>query len=144
NFVPVAYNEALAPLGQVAVIPNGVLAPGTEVSASLNGYKAQFLPLDASDVPAVKYFGPDGTLAGTMWLTTGTVIARRLSQFNAYNVAGVVALDLSSSGISSDLNDALSAYKVNQPAEAQPSALALRWTVMSQGKLVANTSSAPG
>jgi hypothetical protein len=144
NFVPVAYNEALAPLGQVAVRPSGVLAPGTEVSANLNGYRAQFMPLDPSGMPSVKYFAPDGTLAGTMWLTSGSVVSRRLSQINAYNIAGIVALDLSSPGISSDANDALSAYKVNQPADAQPSALALRWTVMSQGKVVAQVSAAPG
>ncbi len=79
-----------------------------------------------------------------MWLTSGSVIARRLAQINAYNVAGVVALDLISPGISGDANDALAAYKVNQPADAQPSTLALRWTVMSQGKLVAQASAVPG
>ncbi len=144
SFAPVAYTDALAPLGQVAVKPNGVLAPGTEVAANLNGYTAQFVALDSSGTPAVKYFAPDGSLAGTMWLTSGSVIARRLAQINAYNVAGVVAFDLISPGISGDANDALAAYKVNQPADAQPSTLALRWTVMSQGKLVAQASAVPG
>jgi len=144
SFTPIAYGDALAPLGQVAVKPAGVVAPQTALSASLSGYAAQFVPLDASGAPSIKYFAPDGTLAGTMWLTTENVVANRLARFTSFNLAGIAVLDLASPGIPGQDADVLSGYKVNQPANAKQSPLALHWTVMSQGKLVSEITAAPG
>jgi len=143
SFIPIAYSDALAPLGQVIVKP-GVVQPQAPAQAALTGYNAQFVALDSSDTPAVKYFGPDGTLASTMWLTTGPALRARLDKISALNIAGIVALDLAAPGIAPDCLNALSTFKLTQPPGAQPSALALRWTVMANGKVLLAATAAPG
>ncbi len=143
-FTPIAYTDALAPLGRVAVQPGVVVQPDFPVEARLTGYTAQFMPADSVGTPAIKYFGQDGTLASTMWLTTGAVIRSRLERATAYNLAGVLTLDLAAPGIADDGLAVISAYKVNQPTDAKPGALALRWTVLAQGTLVNEATGVPG
>jgi hypothetical protein len=143
-FTPIAYADALAPLGRVAVQPGGVVQPDNPVEAMLTGYTAQFVPGDSVGTPAIKYYGQDGTLASTMWLTTGAVIRSRLERGAAYNLAGVLTLDLAAPGISTDGLAVISAYKVNLPTDAKPGALALRWTVLAQGTLVNEATGVPG
>lgn len=143
-FAPIAYADTLAPLGQVEVKPGGVAVAGQPVQASLTGYLAHFAPLDSSGTPSIKYFAPDGTLASTMWLATGAVIRKRLERVTTYNLAGVLALDLLSPGISPDVTNVLSMYKANQPADAQSAALALNWMVNAGGSVVAQSTGVPG
>ncbi|MEP7288539.1 MAG: hypothetical protein ABI947_22535 [Chloroflexota bacterium] len=143
SFTSVSAGDALAPLGRVVVKPNTPIQPENPVEVGLTGYAAQFLPLDSSNTPGIKYFNPDGTLVGTMWLTTGAAISKRLERVATYNLAGVVALDLASPGAPNDAVNTLSGYKVNQPA-VQPSALSLKWMVMSNGTLVSESTAIPG
>jgi hypothetical protein len=143
-FAPITYTDALAPLGQVEVKPGGVAVAGEPVRASLTGYLAHFAPLDSSGTPSIKYFAPDGTLASTMWLTTGAVIRKRLERVTAYNLAGVLALDMLSPGIAPDVMNVLSMYKANQPTDVQSAAFALNWTVSAGGSVVAQATGVPG
>ncbi len=142
-FAPVAFAEALAPLGQVVAKPN-IVPPNVPVEAGLSGYKAQFMPLDSSSTPSIKYFTPDGTLVSTVWLTTGSALRSRLARIAAYNVAGIVTLDLVSPNAPADALNAIIAYKVNQLSDIQATSLTLYWIVSAQGTVIATAVGAPG
>jgi len=138
-FAPIAFADALAPLGQVVAQPN-MVPPNAPIEARLSGYKAQFMPLDSSGTPAIKYFAADGTLVSTVWLTTGAALRNRLARIAAYHLAGVVALD----AVSPDVMNALIAYKVNQLSDTQGKPLSLDWSVSAQGTVIATAAGAPG
>ncbi len=143
SFLPLSYGETLAPLGQITVSPAGVLAPDTSIHATLTGYTPQFAPLDSSGTPAIRYFSPDGKLVSTMWLSTGAVIRRRLDYVTIYNLAGALVLDLASNGIPMNTFDVISAFKVNQLADAPLASVVLSWTVSAEGTVVYKETAVP-
>jgi hypothetical protein len=144
SFAPITYADALAPLGQIVLKPSDVVPVGGRLEANLNGYRAVFAPLDSSHTPSIRYFAPDGALAGTMWLTTDVVFHERLMRLSAYNIGGAVLLDLAAPGIPTGILPLLTAYKVNQPTNGTPAALSLHWTAFAGGKVVLDATSVPG
>jgi hypothetical protein len=143
SYTPISFGDALAPLGQIALKPINAVPAGNPVEASLNGYNAQFGTLDAASTPSIKYFKPDGTLAGTMWLNTGAAFGKRLAQISTYNVAGVVLYDLAGEGVAPDITKVIADYKVNQPAP-EPVPLSLKWRVFAGSTLLTEADGEPG
>ncbi len=140
TFVPVSYDEALAPLGSVTIeaetSAGGTVSPGQPILASLDG--ADALPgVDTQTrTPFIEYLNADGDTASRVWLTTGDALRFRMDRVGAFAIGGVALDDLVADGVAGDVFPAIVNYKLRQlPQAAQPQ-LALRWRIESANGVV--------
>ena len=133
SLTPVGYAEAHRGLGDVVVevetTSDGVVLPGTEIGARLDGFRADSGFDSNAMVPWIEYHAAEDAPAARYWLTTGATLRARLERTQPYALAGVGIEGLSAPDQSRDLRHAVLTWKLQQSADAEQGRPTLRWRV---------------
>lgn len=135
-----SYQDALAALGSVAIQAEtseaGTIVPGTEIRASLDGYKAVSGMDTVVQSPFIDYLGEDDTPVARVWLTTPDALRFRMDRTALFGLAGVAFEDLLAAGVADGIYPAILNYKLQMPTPPMQTELALRWRIESAGGLL--------
>ncbi len=133
-YTTIGYDEALSGLGDVnveaaATTDTGIVQPGTEITASLDGYAAA-AGMDMNvQSPFIDYMDDSENRVSRMWLTTGEALRFRMDRTIPFALAGVSFGDLLYDGVANDVLETVQSYKMGFPAVPTQTELALRWTI---------------
>ena len=140
NFTTIGFAEALAGLGDVAIeaemSEGGMVLPGTEITARLDGLRAQAGVEAEIQAPFIEYLAADGGPVARMWLTTGEALRFRMDRTIPLALAGVGLGDLLAGDLAPDVLPAIFSYKLGVPAAPTARELALRWRIESAGGVI--------
>ncbi len=129
QWLPISYREALAPLGQLRVTPEGVLAAQTPVQLQIAPEVAAF-GIEAS-MPIVRYKSVEGSFTRAIWLMTSSALRDRLGGLLVSNWAGVQVPDLAAEGAYLQGTRILAEYKTYRAGQTWfvpiPADLAVQW-----------------
>ncbi|MFN8372411.1 MAG: hypothetical protein U0694_05995 [Anaerolineae bacterium] len=133
-FTTIGYDEALSGLGNVSVeaaatTDTGIVQPGTEITASLDGFAAASGMDMNVQSPFIDYLDDSGNRVSRMWLTTGEALRFRMDRTLPFALAGVGLGDLLYDGVANDVLETVLNYKLGLPAVPTETELALRWTI---------------
>ncbi|MBZ0301297.1 MAG: hypothetical protein K8J31_16240, partial [Anaerolineae bacterium] len=140
SLTPIGYADALAGLGNVAIEAEtteaGTILPGTEIRASLDGFRAVSELDPEAQTPYIEYHDENDNPVAKIWLTTGEALRFRMDRTVPFALGGVAFNDLLASDVADDVMTAILNYKLQIPAVSTPRNLALRWRIESAGNLV--------
>jgi hypothetical protein len=134
GYTTIGYSDALSGLGDVtytaaATTDTGIVQPGTEITASLDGNQAA-AGMDMNvQSPFIDYMDDAGNRVSRMWLTTGAALRFRMDRTTPFALAGVSFNDLLYDGVAEDVLGIVLNYKLGIPAVPTETELALRWTI---------------
>ncbi|MCS6870814.1 MAG: hypothetical protein RML95_09630 [Anaerolineae bacterium] len=131
QWLPISYREALAPLSELRVTPEGVLAPDTPVQLQIAPERAAF-GVEAS-MPVVRYKSVEGSFTRAVWLMTSSALRDRLGTLLVNNWAGVQVPDFAADGAYLQGTRVLAQYKTYRAGQTWfvpvPADLAVQWRV---------------
>ncbi len=146
NFAPISYQDAVAPLGGLAIQQVGAVQPGQPISVMLTLGSARFDQADPSGAPSITYFEASGAVSRVIWLIGANALQWRLNRLKADNLGGVLLTDSAASGTAADALASVRAFASTAPGSAinaAPNPLAIHWTAQ-QGAISVTAVSAPG
>jgi spore germination protein YaaH len=132
-YTTVSYQDALAGLGNVIVeasaTEDGVILPGTEITARLDGISAASGMDTVVGSPFIEYLGADNTPVSRIWLTTPDALRFRMDATIAFGLGGVAFNDLLAEGAADGVLQTVLNYKLGLPAAPTQAELLLRWRI---------------
>jgi hypothetical protein len=147
GYTTIGYNEALSGLGDVtieaaATTDTGIVQPGTEITASLDGYQAASgMDMNVGS-PFIDYMDDSGNRVSRMWLTTGEALRFRMDSTIPFALAGVSFGDLLYDGVADDVLGVVLNYKMGIPAVPTETELSLRWTIEGTNGIIGQSTTA--
>lgn len=134
---PIGYREALEPLAELRVTPDGLLTPNTPVQLQIAPERAAF-GIEAN-MPIVRYKSVEGSFTRAVWLMTSSALRDRLGALLVSNWAGVQVPDFAAEGAYVQSARILAQYKTYQAGQTWfvpvPADLAVQWRA-SVGEIV--------
>jgi hypothetical protein len=129
QWLPISYREALAPLSELRVTPEGILTPETPVQLQIAPERAAF-GIEAS-MPVLRYRSAEGSFTRAIWLMTSSGLRDRLGALLVSNWAGVQVPDLAAEGAYLQGAQILAEYKTYRAGQTWfvpiPADLAVLW-----------------
>ncbi|NWG15360.1 MAG: hypothetical protein HXY41_01875 [Chloroflexi bacterium] len=148
QITPASYQDALAALGSVSVqaetSETGTVIPGSEIRASLDGYKAVSGMDTVIQSPFIDYLGEGDTPVARVWLTTPDALRFRMDRTALFGLAGVGFEDLLAGGVADGIYNAILNYKLQMPTPPMQTELALRWRIESAGGVLSEVTTGLG
>lgn len=140
QFTPIGYQDALSALGNVTVeatkSETGSIQPGSEIRASLDGFKAVSGTDTILNSPFIDFMGDNDTAAARVWLTTPDALRFRMDRATSFGLAGVAFEDLLSDGVADGITQTILNYKMGMPTQPGQGELALRWRIESANGVI--------
>jgi hypothetical protein len=129
QWTPIGYRQALEPLSELRVTPEGILKPEQTVQLQIAPERAEF-GIEAN-MPVVRYKSAEGSFIRAIWLMTNSALRDRLGALLIGNWAGVQVPDLAAEGAYRQGASVLMEYKTYRPGQTWfvpvPADLAVRW-----------------
>ncbi len=126
---PIGYREALEPLAELRVTPEGTLAANSPVQIQIAPDLAEF-GIEAN-MPVVRYKSVEGSFTRAVWLMTSSALRDRLGALLVGNWAGAQVPDFAANGAYLQGTRILAQYKTYRAGEAWlvpiPADLAVYW-----------------
>ena len=133
SYTSVGYADALSALGSVkieaATSETGSIVPGSQIQASLDGFRASSGLDTTSQTPFIEYLGQDNKPVSRIWLTTADALRFRMDRSFTFGLAGVAFSDLLTTGVADGVYNTILNYKLQQPPTEGATELALRWRI---------------
>lgn len=133
EFVPISYQQALAPLGdveiEVGLTEGDTVEPGSELRISLDGFDALTGIDNDVQSPFIDYLNEDGNPTTRMWLTTSEALRFRMDRLGMFGVGGVAFTDLLAEGVISSAFETIVNYKLQLPTTQEATELLLNWRI---------------
>lgn len=133
SYTSVGYADALSALGSVkieaATSETGSIVPGSQIQASLDGFRASSGLDTTSQTPFIEYLGQDNKPVSRIWLTTADALRFRMDRSFTFGLAGVAFNDLLTTGVADGVYNTILNYKLQQPPTEGATELALRWRI---------------
>ncbi len=133
EFTSVSDEQALAGLGDVKIEAQKTEAdtvePGTEIRASLDGFKAQSGDDKTIHTPYIDYVDDKGNAVARMWLATADALRFRMDRTADFALRGVAFSDLLAGSVAPSVLQGVMDYKVQLPSTSAERQLALRWRI---------------
>lgn len=133
SFTTVGYADALSALGSVKIdaqtSEDGSIVPGSQIQASLDGFRAQSGLDTTSQTPFIDYLGDTDQPVSRIWLTTADALRFRMDRTFTFGLSGVAFSDLLTAGVADGVYNTILNYKLQQPPTSGATELALRWRI---------------
>ncbi len=133
SYTSVGYADALSALGSVKIeaakSQTGSIVPGSQIQASLDGFRASSGIDTTSQTPFIDYLGNDSKPVSRIWLTTADALRFRMDRSFTFGLAGVAFNDLLTTGVADGVYPTILNYKLQQPPTEGATELALRWRI---------------
>ena len=141
EFMPVAWHQALAGLGDVALRADatrrdGTLPPGAVFRAALDGYDTRWGQAESSASNTLDYLDESGEVAARVWLTDAAALQQHIAQLQPHDLGGIALEGTTADAQSLALPPLIRSFKAGQPAIAAPSHFSARWTIAGAEGLV--------
>jgi hypothetical protein len=129
QWLPISYQEALAPLATLRVTPEGTLPANTPVQIQFAPDVAEF-GIEAN-MPVVRYKSVEGSFTRAIWLMTSSALRDRLGALLVGNWAGAQVPDFAANGAYLQGTLILAQYKTYRAGQTWlvpiPADLAVHW-----------------
>jgi hypothetical protein len=129
QWLPISYREALEPLAELRVTPEGLLTPNAPVQLQIAPERAAF-GIEAN-MPVVRYKSLEGSFTRAIWLMTSSALRDRLGALLVSNWAGVQVPDFAAEGAYLQGAQILAQYKTYRAGQTWfvpvPADLAVQW-----------------
>jgi len=141
-YTPIAYDEALAGLGNVIVEADnvsetGTIRPGSTLRARLDGRQAVGGINENLNAPYLDYVDDSGNVTARIWVTTGNALRFRMDWTARFALGGVAFSDLLEDGVADGILSAIGEFRTQIPTQPTTASWQLRWRIVnSSGEVV--------